>query len=176
MKMVFSHVWAIWWWRHTHVQATADSLRTNRCALSIAPSLAKELAQVGARAVWEEHTNRGIPRSIPMELLSKDAISRSSRTNVCVRRWNGPIPLGSICKAGDHFTASPEFCFVLVAGSIRRICAEGLSRWQHVVVLAELGCELCGTYSKQDTRRGFKGRRTPLVSTCQMRDCGRLTA
>ena len=65
---------------------------------------------------------------------------------------------------------SPEFTFVLVACDIRRICKERLEHWQHVVLLVELACELCGTYSKQNNQRGFRNRRNQLVTTCQMRD------
>ncbi|MDO4796944.1 MAG: DUF559 domain-containing protein [Coriobacteriales bacterium] len=78
------------------------------------------------------------------------------------------MPLGALCVAGSDFVCSPEFCLVLVACCIRGICQERLADWQYTVVLAELACELCGTYSKQDTKRGFKNRDVPLVNTFQL--------
>lgn len=174
MELTFGHVWAIWWWRLTHANATVDSLRTDRVLLDTTTALATSLKEAGAYAIRQVQIDRGVPRELMMELVAKGPVPRSHLTHVGIRRWNGYVPLGSICRAGDHFVCSPEFCFVLIACDIRRICQERLDRWQYVVVLAELGCELCGTYSKLDTRRGFKNRSAQLVGTWHMRDfvCG----
>lgn len=152
------------------MRATADSLRTSICDLNETPTTRDELEQAEADTVRLEHIARGIPRDISMDLLTSDAVPHARMAHMKVRRWKGAVPLGAICRAGKCLTCSPEFCFVLIACDIGRVCQEKLKRWQHVVVLAELGCELCGTYSKQDDKRGFKSRRMPLVSMCQMRD------
>ncbi len=170
MDIVFSHVWAIWWWRYTHTQATADSLRTNRCSLGKTPSSVEEIEQMSGFEIRQEQVDRGFPRELPMTLLFEGRAFRSHRTNIQIRRWNGRVPAGSLCKAGNFLTASPEFCFLLVASDIRRICQEGLRDWQYIIVLVELGCELCGTYSKQISKRGFINRKNQLVGTWQMRD------
>lgn len=170
MAIVFGHVWAIWWWRCTHTRATADSLRVNTCSLSQAPTSAKELRAAKIDEIRQSHLARGFPRDLPMDLVAKTAVPRARYVHIKVRCWNGHVPLGAICTAGSQLTCSPEFCYVLVASDIRRICQESLQDWQYSVVLVELGCELCGTYSKQDTARGFKNRLVPLVSAAQMRD------
>lgn len=168
MDMVFSHMWGIWWWRGTHVRATADSLRTNRCSLGKAPATVAELKDAGAYGIRSTYTGRGFPRNLPMDLVSGTPIARSQYSLVKVRQWMGAVPLGSICAAGDELVCSPEFCFVQIAADIKHICKEPLAHWQYVVVLAELGCELCGTYPKQDAKRGFKNRDVQLVGTWQL--------
>lgn len=170
MELVFSHVWAIWWWRLTQINATADSLRANRCVLGTAPTNAKDLKDADAYNARLAHVKRGIPRDLPLELVCSASKPHARLPHIQIRRWNGYVPMGAICSAGNHLVCSPEFCFVLIACDIRRICGEDLKRWQHVAVLAELGCELCGTYSKLNTKRGFKNRDVQLVGTWQMRD------
>ena len=114
------------------------------------------------------YTSRGFPRDLPIDLISGTPVARSRLRLIKVRQWTGPVPLGAICTAGNAFVCSPEFCFVLVAGDVKHICQERLSHWQYIVILVELGCELCGTYSKQESVRGFKDRRAPLIGSWQL--------
>ena len=169
MTLIFSHVWAIWWWRNTYVQAKADSLRSSECDLGIVPTSVEELEQSRANEVRLELISRNFPHNLPMELITNDSAQHARMTHIKVRCWNGFVPFGAICKAGQHHVSSPEFCFVQIASDIRRICQERLERWQYVVVLVELGCELCGTYSKRESSRGFVNRDVPLVGTWHMR-------
>ena len=170
VQLVFGHIWALWWWRLTQTNVTADSLLTNLCILAQAPSATKVLEATGAYSIREAHIQRGIPQSLPLEILSRDNVPRTVLAHIKIRRWNGFVPVGSLCRAGDHLTCSPEFCFALIGSDIRRICQEKLKDWQYIVILAELGCELCGFYSKLNTRRGFKNRNVQLVTVSQMRD------
>ena len=174
MKLIFGHIWAVWWWRLAHGNATANDLRTNICSLPSDQSVALALKGTGAEETRRLHVGRGIPRDLPLEVVSKGSVPHARLSHAVIRRWNGYVPVGSICAAGDHLVCSPEFCLVLVACDIRSICQERLERWQYVLVLVELGCELCGTYSKSNDRRGFKNRNVQLVGTWQMRDfvCG----
>lgn len=168
MQVVFGHVWGLWWWRNTQIQLNVNSLRTN-ITLDQPPTTAKELKLAGVSEIWQAYLKRGFPRDIPISLITRKC-KAITRTNIRVRFWNGQVPFGAICIAGQQLTSSPEFIYVQIAGDISRICKEPLERWQHIVVLAELGCELCGTYSKQNTARGFKNRKMQLVSCNQMRD------
>ncbi len=168
MMVVFGNVWALWWWRNTNVQVTADGLRTNVCHLDRAPSTVDELRKEKVYDMRQAYLARGFPRELPLDLVSRDSVPRARLAGVKVHQWNGTVPLGALCVAGSRYVCSPEFCFMQVARGIRGICPERLMGWQYVVVLAELACELCGTYSKQETKRGFKNRDVPLVSACQL--------
>lgn len=168
MDVVFSHVWGVWWWRCSHTNTTADNLRTNRCFIGKAPARASELNESKVHETRIRYTSRGFPRDLPIDLISGTPVARSRLRLIKVRQWTGPVPLGAICTAGNAFVCSPEFCFVLVAGDVKHICQERLSHWQYIVILVELGCELCGTYSKQESVRGFKDRRAPLIGSWQL--------
>lgn len=66
------------------------------------------------------------------------------------------------------FISSPEFCYLQICGGVRTIIHEDVRPWQLEVVLIELGCELCGTYSKRSTKRGYVTRKHPLSSTSKL--------
>ena len=168
MSIVLSHVWGIWWWRGVHPHTPADAFRTNICRLGAAPSTAQEMKSAKIPRIRDSQTKRGIPNDLPIELLSGTPVQRKGLSFAKVRQWTGMVPLGSICEAEGLYVCSPEFCFVLIASDIKHICKDSLAHWQHAVILAELGCELCGTYSKQVSARGFRDRDIALISSCQL--------
>ena len=168
MSMVHGNVWGIWWWRITAKGIIVDNLRKGRCSL---PRYSRELARdhrKQAAGVHEQLVKRGVPQAVPVELMYSGTIQRTGNRFVVPRQWNGFVCSGSLCVVGSDWVCAPEFCYLQVCGSIRFTVRESLAEWQYLVILVELGCELCGTYSKAISKRGFKDRITPLCSTRQL--------
>ena len=167
-SIVLTHVWAIWWWRSVHPQTTADTFRTSICSLGSGPATATEMKTAKVYELRQSMLKPGIPKELPIELLSGAPITGIGPRLTKTRRWMGLVPIGAICAQDGIYICSPEFCFVLIASDIKHICKEPVKRWQQVVILAVLGCELCGTYSRQDTARGFRDRSVQLVNVWQL--------
>lgn len=121
-----------------------------------------------ALKIREEMIGRGLSQAVPAELVYAGAISRTGNRFVLTRQWNGFVCAGSLCMMGDELVCSPEFCFLQVCGSMRSVVGTSIERWQYLILLVELGCELCGRYSKAVGKRGFKNRSVSLCTTAGM--------
>ena len=166
--VVFCSVWGIWWWRQTVWNAVTASLRTDVCALPSVDDWLGRFDEYGLRDVWQSYLRRGIPGFVAMDVLVSGRVPSLSTKWLRLRQWNGPVLYGSVCLAGDMLVCSPEFCFLQVCADVRRLVADDLEDKFYLVILVELGCELCGLYSRQNTPRGHKKRRNPLTNTGEL--------
>lgn len=166
MTVVLGYVWGIWWWRCADSRIDVDPLRVPFSKLPTSQVKIAELRKAGLDKFRESCEMRGIPRTLPVDIVVCGDSPCPRTREVQVHRWNGFLPQWFLCGVGeDYFVCAPEFCFIMVAGNIRSIMREHVRKWQYVVALVELGCELCGMYSLQNTRRGFKDRTRPLTSS-----------
>ena len=166
MTVVLGYVWGIWWWRCADSRIDVDPLRVPFSKLPTSQMKIAELRKAGLDKFRESCEMRGIPRTLPVDIVVCGDSPCPRTREVQVHRWNGFLPQWFLCGVGeDYFVCAPEFCFIMVAGNIRSIMRERVRKWQYVVALVELGCELCGMYSLQNTRRGFKDRTRPLTSS-----------
>lgn len=176
MRVMWGYVWGIWWWRNTGKSMDPSRIRTQLCTIPTILEGAGDLSDPSMQDLRDRGLASGIPLGIPCDIViaSRRVNARSRRFDV--HQWNGFVPAGSICSAsGDTFVASPEFCLLQVASQLGRLVSTTLRPWQLTVILTELVCELCGTYSKQNTARGFKDRTLPLTTIGQLLVfCGRM--
>lgn len=190
--LVFCGVWALWWWRISIWDVSVNALRTNACALPSAKNWEQEvLGEHGAscqeqsqRQDWESHAApkklaeirqpylaRGVPNSAVMDLLfcGKVTNTRATKDGIRFRQWNDVVACWSLCKVDDSIlVCSPEFLFHQICSEVRTMVPEHVDNRFYLVILAELGCELCGSYSRQANARGYKKRKTPLTSAAAL--------
>ena len=169
MKLTWGYMWGIWWWRITGEQLDADRLRTDLANIPGVIASSRELGTVDVQATRNRGLASGIPQSVPMDVVTTGKDPNIRNRSLTVHLWNGFVPVGSICMARvGYYVSSPEFCSLQVASILKRLITVTLRPWQYIVILAELVCELCGTYSKQNTVRGFKDRVRPLTSVAKL--------
>ncbi len=176
MGMVWGYVWGIWWWRCSGPNMEPDHRRTELCSLPRANIGVDLPASKFVLKTRKKGLEAGVPRSIPMDLVMCGSRPRLRNHSITVHVWNGFVAVGSICKAGEkNYVCSPEFCLIQIARYLKRMLSEDLKEWQYIVILAELCCELCGTYSKQNTSKGYKNRTFSLTSVGAITTyCGRM--
>lgn len=87
-----------------------------------------------------------------------DAESRRRSASHIAHVWSGPIPEGSFYDLGNNvFIAAPEFMFLVAATLL------------DVPEIIAFGCELCGLYGFDESRkRGFRKRKVPLTTIAKM--------
>ena len=167
--VVYYGRWCIWWWRMTVPDVNVGGLRQESLCL---PKVAEvnEARSVGTlQAVRQRCLDRGFPAYLPMDVMARGIAKNLHTGEVWVHQWNGLIPCFTVCAAGeDAFACAPELCFLQLCRDATRILGTGVDRRLHVGILAELGCELCGTYSRQDTKRGYKDRRVALTNVASL--------
>lgn len=176
MVLTWGYVWGIWWWRSTGQSMDTDRLRTPLHKVPSPESLCDAISKEEAMTLHDKGVSCGIPQSIPMDVVVTGTRPRIQNRCFVVHQWNGFVPAGSLCNTGsNNYVCSPEFCLVQIARYIRRLITACIQPWQYTVIFAELACELCGTYSKQNTPVGFKERYKPLTSVgALMVFCGRM--
>lgn len=175
MRVTWGYVWGIWWWRMTGQSMDPNRLRTNLVTIVSSIKSAEDLRTPVFQKLRDNGLKSGIPQGVPVDIVV--AGRRIHVHNKCfvVHQWNGFVPIQSICATNDNYVASPEFCLLQTACIIKRVVTTRLCPWQYTVILAELVCELCGTYSKQNTTRGFKQRKNTLTNTALLTTfCGRI--
>lgn len=174
--MLWGYTWGIWWWRITGKGMDATHLKTNLVAIPTTITTAEDLRQSDVLKLRKRGLDCGIPLHVPTDIVVAGNRINVHNKQIIVHQWNGFVSIGSICTAGgSNYVASPEFCLLQVASSLKRNGFPDLRTWQYTVILAELVCELCGTYSKQNTARGFKGHDKPLTTIgTLMVYCGRM--
>ena len=166
MSIVISHLWAVWWWRNTLPTQNPNNLRVSLCSIPKLDNATKDTLRNEAELLYESAIESKIPRYLPLEFIVSGNIVLWGGRHMKQHQWNGFVPMWSLCRtnSSNHLVCSPEFTLLLVAGSIKQLLPEKLEEWQNVVIIAELGCELCGTYSKQlISNPGFKQRRVCLT-------------
>ena len=176
MNMTWGYVWGIWWWRNTGENMNPAQQRTGLCNIPT-PTLSAELFRSSdMTALRDRGLASGIPQSVPTDVVVIGMRPNVHNSRFLAHQWNGFVPIGSICATRDNnYVCSPEFCLLQVGRYLKRLTSTSLEPWQYVVILTELVCEFCGTYSKQNTTRGFKNRRNPLTTLGQiMMFCGRM--
>lgn len=163
---VFCSEWGLWWWRLSVSNVVVDALRTDALTLPTIDGWKQEWASRDIAMFRQPYITRGMPSFVPLDMLIQDNMVRRHRRDVRLHQWGGVVAWGSLCRAGgEDLVCSPEFCYLQICGEIRRLVSEKIDNRLYVVILAELGCELCGTYSKRDTSRGYTKRERPLLSS-----------
>ena len=176
MNMTWGYVWGIWWWRNSGEGMNPEQQRTGLCRIPTPALTSAFLRSSNMSALRDRGLASGIPQNVPTDVVATGIRPSIRNRSVMVHQWNGFVPIGSICVARDNdYVCSPEFCLLQVACYLKRLLTVTLNPWQFVVILAELVCEFCGTYSKQNNARGFKNRRKPLITLGQLVVfCGRM--
>ena len=153
-----------------------NRVRTGLCSMPATSVTAENLKQTNAQNLRDRGIARGVPQNIPTDIVTSGMRPHVQNCRFVVHQWNGFLPIGSICRAGgDNYVCSPELCLLQIVGNLKRLVSTTLQPWQYTVIIAELVCELCGTYSKQNTAKGFKGRNQPLANIGHlMVFCGRV--
>ena len=96
-----------------------------------------------------------------LELIIPDAQSRGKANQVTYRIWNGPES-GTFAKISSHcFIATPPACYCMLAQSLSK---ESASTQNKVLLLAEYGCMLCGTYAFNSATGEMTYGISPLTS------------
>lgn len=177
MGVMWGYVWGIWWWRITGESMDSDRLRIDLGSIPPSFSTLDELRKAKVQELRDRGIAQGIPSHVPTDVVFSGKRLNVRNRRIVVHMWNGFVPAKSICSTGKgDYVASPEFCLLQVASRLKKSITETLRPWQFTVILTELVCEFCGTYSKQNTTRGFKKRKKVLTSVGQLIVfCGRMS-
>ena len=177
MGMTWGYVWGLWWWRQTGKNMDPNRLRTDLPAIPTTNVTSEDLKRENVQSLRDRGLDSGIPQCIPTDIVTSGVRPHVQNSRFVVHQWNGFIPIGSICESGaNYFICSPELCLLQIGHNLRRMISTTLRPLQYTVILTELVCELCGTYSKQNTTTGFKGRNKSLTSIGELTVfCGRVS-
>ena len=168
MRNVYGYVWGIWWWRVAENASTVRERHTLEGSLPEARSL-QAVREQGAQRAWDWGIEKRIPSFVPIDVVLKGNVSHVRASNITLHQWQGFVPYESIVTLSDKgAVCSPEFCYLQAASTVRTIARERLESWQYVVILIELGCELCGLYAKQNNKRGYKKRPHSLTTASKI--------
>lgn len=163
MKILLGYIWGLWWWRTSSPDARAtDNLCCQR-SLSECHTEMSILKVGGLQTIRELGLARGIPKNVPVDVLSNGRTGHGGSRQCLRHHWRGDIPNGSLCRINHGtYVFTPAMCLLQIAGIITRSLKDDLDASYHMVVIAKLGCELCGQYSL--TADGRFAMRTPLVT------------
>lgn len=116
-------------------------------------------------------TERGIPEDVPLDLVAneKSCSTHNSSKQISRHVWSGAVPSGSLSLIGNGiYVFTPAVCLLQIAGIAARFLSGKVDKEYQVVVIAQLGCELCGQYSISETARDGHIWRLPLTSVGEL--------
>lgn len=163
MKIVTGYSWGIWWWRTSPTNIRVVDCVCGQQSLAGCRDGMAVLKAAGLEELRMAGVQRGIPRSVPVDIVVNERVGHAA-SSLCVRHpGRGEVASGTLCAIGDGvYVFTPAYCALQVAAiAVRRVAAEVDKRFA-AVVIAKLGCELCGRYSIR--QKGDAVKRRPLVS------------
>lgn len=162
MKMIFGYIWGLWWWRTSSPDTCVTDTLCCLHSLSGCRSEMGVLDAAGLKDMVSLGRDRGIPKSVAADILTTKRVGHESSRRCKRHQWKGVMPNGSLCQVGDgRYVFSPAMCLLQISGIIAREYGDELPAKFHVVIVAELACEICGQYSLTE-KDGF-ALRSPLV-------------
>lgn len=168
MKIVLSHIWALWWWRTSDpTTRIADHLCAVRNLDDCKDGMGL-LKAAGLETLRDRGIARGIPLDVPLDLVTNARVGHQS-SSLCVRhQGSGEVPPGALSAIGDGtYVFTPCFCLLQIASIVTKRFSKTLNTSLCVVIIAELACELCGQYSLAADGKPLV-KRQPLVTTGQI--------
>lgn len=167
MKIFIGYAWGIWEWRtcapNTRVELTTCSQDT----LDNSVPYVNMLKGGGLKQIMEDGFSRGIPKWLPIDVVVTDRLSGAHSTSkTCIRhQYKGPVPPGSLSQVGNGtYLFTPAFCLLQIASIATKRWGKEVERKFLVVIVAQLGCEICGRYSISQDGNGSIDRVFPLTS------------
>lgn len=123
------------------------------------------LKEAGVEGLRTRGEDRGIPEKFPLDLVSAERERHQSSRRYKRHLWTRPVPPGALSQIGpDEYIFTPVYCLMQVAAGVAKSYKGQVDERFYVVIVAQLGCELCGQYSVVDCPDGFVFR-VPLAST-----------
>lgn len=163
MRIVCGYIWGLWWWRTSPRDTRVDDCLCDVSSLSGCLDGMGKLKAAGLEGLRERGIKRGIPRNVPVDLITNQRKGHAP-SSLCVRhRGQGDLPPASLSRVGDGiYVCTPAVCLLQVASVVtKRFSGEIDSRFC-IVIVAQVACELCGQYSL--TADGECIRRKPLLT------------
>lgn len=171
MKIYFGYIWGIWYSR-TSNQAIHLELHTcDANSLDDCISYAALLKGAGLREIYAAGVKRGIPKSVPLDVVVNDTRSTGhGASDLCERhQWRGPVPSGSLCPISENaYVFTPAICMLQIASIAATLFRLQIKSDFLVVIIAQLGCELCGQYSLSETSKNGHIQRKPLTNVGEL--------
>lgn len=165
MKIVFGFTWGIWRWRTSDQKTRVADLLANVPSLDGCINDMALLKAAGIERVREEGVEKGIPESVPLDLVSAERAKHQSSKHYRRHLWSSEVPPGSLCLIGDGvYVFTPAFCLLQVAMGVTKNFKGLVDQRLSVVIIIQLACELCGQYSLAENGDGFI-ERLPLTTT-----------
>lgn len=148
MKIVTGYIWGLWWWRTSRPGISVDDCACTVRSLDGCRDGMSLLKAAGIEDLRNIGIQRGIPRSVPVEVITNERVGHSSSACYVRHLGMGEVPSGALCPIGSGvYVFAPAQCVLQVASIItRRVSKEVDSRFA-VVVMAKVSCEMCGQYS-----------------------------
>lgn len=165
MIIVFGFGWGIWRWRTSDPGTRVADLLANVRSLDRCINDKALLKTAGIERIRKEGVEQGIPESVPLDLVSAVRAKHQSSKHYRRHLWSAGVPSGSLCRVGDGmYVFTPAYCLLQVAMGVTKTFKGHIDSRLYVVIVVQLGCELCGQYSLADNKDGFV-KRVPLAST-----------
>lgn len=165
MKIVCGFTWGIWWWRTSAGNTRVADRLANLPSLDECVNDMALLKAAGIEGLRQKGIDRGIPGFVPLDLVSAVRAKHQSSNRYQRHLWSWDIPSGSVSLiASGVYVFTPCLCLLQVSAGIRKLLKGKLDERLLVVVIARLGCELCGQYSLAGDK-GSTEKRLPLAAT-----------
>lgn len=148
MKIIAGYIWGLWWWRTSGRDTQAVDYVCRLHSLDGCRDGMGLLKAAGLLQLRDDGIARGIPQTVPVDLVVNDRVGHSL-SSLCVRHpGKGEVPSGALCAIGNGvYVFSPAFCVLQVASLAKRCVASEVDTRFAVVIVAKVACEMCGQYS-----------------------------
>lgn len=149
MKIVCGYIWGLWWWRTSPPNTRVADLLCGVTSLDGCRDGASLLKAAGIDRLREAGILRGIPRSIPLDLVVREQVGHQpSRQLVRHLTSREELPYGSLCQIdAGIYVLTPVYCILQVASVATRLVSPETTPGFALAIVAKVACEMCGTYS-----------------------------
>lgn len=167
MRIIAGYIWGIWWWRTSD---PTTRIADQTCKLRTLDGCRDGMSLLRAAGVDELRLagiRRGIPRFVPLEIVTNDRVGHAPSKSLIRHAGRGEVPSGSLCQIGDGlFVFSPSYCVLQIASIAVRLVSPEVEARFAVVVVAKVASEMCGQYTI--VGNGGIRQRTPLVTVGEL--------
>lgn len=151
MMIITGYIWGIWWWRTSDTNTCVDNHLCGLRSLGGCLSTSAQLREAGLDRLQRVGLERGIPSNILLDVVTNKLRGHQSSKTCVKHQCRQVIPPGSICRIEERFYVfTPAFCLLQIASIATERFGREVNAGYLVVVIAQLGCELCGQYSLSD--------------------------
>lgn len=167
MKIVCGYIWGLWWWRTSPPNTRVADQLCGVTSLEGCRDGASLLKAAGIDRLRKAGILRGIPRSIPLDLVVREQVGHQP-SHQLVRHLTSreELPSGSLCKIdAGIYVLTPAYCILQVASIATRLASPETTPGFALVIVAKVACEMCGTYSLSE--KGLTERK-PLTTVGEL--------